>query len=193
MTSARENLLKIFRHEMPEWIPVAGHVDPYNRPSRNGMDPELAEALGEIQWGDEAIVTFSRYMGLDIVDLCEAPVRITRRNVSIEQHVDGDVTTNIWHTPKGNLREVTQVCRDGRRRVQQLDGALGQGTSGHTSLCRDLRGRGYRTGYRWDRTHPSPWTTHRGRRFTDGCNGWHPTRNDVSCLFRSCHAGLLVG
>jgi len=39
-------------------------------------------------------------------------VRIGRRNVSVDKTVEGDVTTNVWHTPKGDLREVIRVCRD---------------------------------------------------------------------------------
>jgi len=39
-------------------------------------------------------------------------MRITRRNVTIEKHTDGDATTNVWHTPKGDLREVIRVCCD---------------------------------------------------------------------------------
>lgn len=112
MIKPRENLLKIFRHEIPDWIPVTGHIDPYNQPSRDGMDPELAKALGQVNWGDEAIVTFSRYLGLDIMDWYCAPVQITRRNVSIETELDGDITTNVWHTPNGDLREVIRVCND---------------------------------------------------------------------------------
>jgi len=105
-------MLTVFRHEIPEWIPVCGHVDPYNQPSRDGMDPELATALGEVRWSDESTVTFSRYLGMDIMDWYGAPVRITRRNVTVERQTDGDVTTNIWHTPAGDLREVIGVCRD---------------------------------------------------------------------------------
>ena len=112
MTTPRENLLKIFRHETPEWIPVAGHVDPYNQPSREGMDPALAAALAEVRWSGEATVVFSRYLGLDIMDWYGAPLRITRRNVAVDQRTDGDTTTNVWHTPKGDLREVIQVCRE---------------------------------------------------------------------------------
>jgi len=112
MTTRRENMLKIFRHETPEWIPVTGHVDPYNQPSREGMDPELAAALGEVQWGDESTVTFSRYLGLDITDWYGMPMRITRRNVAIEENTQGDVTTRVWRTPKGDLHEVIRVCRD---------------------------------------------------------------------------------
>jgi len=112
MTTPRENLLRIFRHETPEWIPVAGHCDPYNQPSREGMDPSLAEALGEVRWGDEATVTLSRYLGMEIMDWYGLPVRITRRNVTVESRVEGDVTTRLWHTPAGDLREVSRVCRD---------------------------------------------------------------------------------
>jgi len=112
MISPRENLLRVFRHERPEWVPATGHCDPYNQPNREGMDPALAEALGEVRWGDEASVTLSRYLGLDIMDGCAMPVRITRRNVSVEQQVEGDQTTWVWHTPAGDLREGIRVCRD---------------------------------------------------------------------------------
>jgi len=108
----RENLLKVFRHETPEWIPIVGHVDPYNQPSREGMDPDLAEALGEVQWRSEATVVFSRYLGIDIMDYIGAPIQTTRRNVTIDQQTEGDTTTRIWHTPAGDLREVSQICRD---------------------------------------------------------------------------------
>ena len=112
MTTRRENMLKIFRHEVPEWMPVTGHVDPYNQPNRKGMDPELAEALGEVQWGDEGTVIFSRYLDLDITDWYPLPVRVTRRNVTVESATEGDVTTSVWHTPQGDLRAVSRVCRD---------------------------------------------------------------------------------
>lgn len=112
MTTRRENLLRLLRHETPEWLPVAGHCDPYNRPSREGMDPALAEALGEVHWGGEATVAFSRHLGLDIMDWFRMPVRITRREVEVEQRVEGDVTTRRWRTPEGDLRETIRVCRD---------------------------------------------------------------------------------
>jgi len=112
MTTRRENMLKIFRHETPDWIPITGHSDPYNQPSREGMDPELAAALGEVGWADESTVTFSRYLDLDIMDLYSMPIRITRQNVTIDDNTEGDVTTRIWHTPKGDLREVSRVLRE---------------------------------------------------------------------------------
>ena len=108
----RENLLRVFRHERPDWVPIVGHVDPYNQPSRQGMDPALAQALGEVHWCDESTVRFSRYLGLDIMDYQGAPVRITRRNVTVASQTAGDTTTTLWHTPRGDLREVTQVCRE---------------------------------------------------------------------------------
>lgn len=113
MTTPRENLLRVFRHEVPAWIPVTGHCDPYNQPNREGMAPALAAALGEVRWGGTATVLFSRALGLDIMDWgAGRPVRITRRNVTVEQSVDGDSTTVVWHTPVGDLREVRRVCRD---------------------------------------------------------------------------------
>jgi hypothetical protein len=112
MITPRENLLRVFRHETPEWLPVAGHCDPYNQPNRAGMDPALAAALGEVHWGDTSTVTFSRALGLDITDWYGLPLRITRRQVTVESRTAGDVTTRVWHTPAGVLREVTQVCRE---------------------------------------------------------------------------------
>jgi hypothetical protein len=109
----RENLLRVLRHELPEWIPLACHCDPYAQPNRAGMPPDLADALGEVRWAGTAAVTLSRYLGLDILDWF--PMRaigIRRRNVTVNQTVDGDVTTRTWHTPAGNLREVIQECRD---------------------------------------------------------------------------------
>jgi len=113
MATPRENLLQILRHERPEWVPVTGHCDPYNQPNREGMDPVLASALGEVRWGGTATVVFSRALGLDILDWFGMPAaRITRRNVTVEQRVEGDLTTRVWHTPAGDLREVIRVCRD---------------------------------------------------------------------------------
>ena len=113
MTTPRENLLKVFRHEQPDWIPITGHCDPYNQPNREGMDPALAEALSDVRWGDTSTVVFSRALGLDIMDWFGMPaVRVSRRNVVVESRTEGDVTTRTWHTPAGELREVSQVCRD---------------------------------------------------------------------------------
>ena len=111
MITPRENMLRIFRHEMPEWIPICGHCDPYNQPSREGMDPELAEALGTVQWRGESTVVFSRYLGLDIMDYIGPPVSERRRRVTVESRQDGEDTVVVWHTPAGELQEVHRRCR----------------------------------------------------------------------------------
>jgi len=108
----RENLLKTLRHEAHEWIPLAGHCDPYNQPHRRGMDPALAEALGTVRWHDESTMIFSRYLGLDIMDFYYAPLRCRQREVTIDTDRDGDIQTTVWHTPSGDLREVTRYSGD---------------------------------------------------------------------------------
>ena len=112
MITRRENLLRVLRHEQPEWIPIGAHCDPYNQPSREGMDAELAARLGEVRWGDESSVNLARYLGVEITDWFGVPYRVTRRNVTVESVRDGDVTTTTWHTPKGDLREVLRMCRE---------------------------------------------------------------------------------
>ena len=115
MTTPRENLLRVFRHEMPEWIPVTGHCDNYNQPNREGMDPELATALGTVKEGDNGTVIFSRYLDLDIFDWYgRAPVRSVRHNVTVERTEDEESTRAVWHTPRGDL---TEVVRKGRGKV----------------------------------------------------------------------------
>jgi len=114
MVTPRENLLAVFRHEVPEWIPLVGYVDRYNQPDQTGMDPALAEQLTDVRSQDEASVVFSRYLGIDVLDALDVPIRVTRRNVTVESHTEGSDTTNIWHTPKGDLREVVRRSEDGR-------------------------------------------------------------------------------
>lgn len=113
MLTPRENMLRIFRHERPEWIPVTGHVDPYNQPSQDGMEPELAEKLRDVRWHDESTIVFSRALGIDILDYAPPPVRVTRRNVTVEWTTaeNGDSVTT-WHTPLGDLRSVNRQCRE---------------------------------------------------------------------------------
>jgi len=106
--TARENMMRVFRHQMPAWIPIVGHVDPYNQPSREGMDPELARALGEVQWSDESTIVFSRHLGLDIMDYMSVPLRTRRRRVAVEHTQHGRDTISVWHTPEGDLREVVR-------------------------------------------------------------------------------------
>ena len=109
MISRRENLMRVFRHEMPDWIPVTGHCDPYNQPHRDGMDPKLAQQLGDVQWSDESTVQLSRYMGLDVADWYFPPVTIQPAgNVREEIKVEGEDTITLWHTPTGTLRQIVR-------------------------------------------------------------------------------------
>ena len=112
MLTPRENMLRIFRHETPDWIPIVGHVDPYNQPNRDGMDPELAEALGTVKWCDRSTITFSRYLGIDIMDYANPPLRSCPKAVTTESVQDGDDTITTWHAPKRDLREVRRRCRE---------------------------------------------------------------------------------
>ena len=111
MTS-RENLLAVFGQGVPEWIPLVTHVDPYNQPSREGMSPDLADAMGTVRWRDENTVRLSRYLGLDVMDYVGEPVRVQRRKVTVESSQEGDDTVESWHTPAGTLRQVRRRCRD---------------------------------------------------------------------------------
>jgi len=109
----RENLLGVLKGERPAWIPVTGHCDPYNQPSKQGMHPALAKALANVKWSDESTVVFSRALGLDIADWCGVGVRERHHKVKIDSRNDaqGRVITT-WQTPKGELRSVTQHSAD---------------------------------------------------------------------------------
>lgn len=112
MLTPRENLLRIFRHETPEWIPICGHCDPYNQPSRDGMDPELAAQLGTVTWGDESTVRFSQYLGIDIMDWAGPQLRSSRHGCEAETRQEGNDTITVWHTPQGELNEVRRHSPD---------------------------------------------------------------------------------
>lgn len=112
MITRRENLQRALRHEVPEWIPFAGHADPYNQPARDGMAPELAAALGTVRWGDRSTVAFSRHLELDIMDWFSGSLTKRRRRVTIEHHREGLDTTTVWHTSAGDLTERRRQCRD---------------------------------------------------------------------------------
>lgn len=109
----RENLIRVLKGERPAWIPVTGHCDPYNQPSKNGMDPALAKALAKVQWGDESTVIFSRALGLDIADWCSARIRERHRKVKVDtrKEKNGTVITT-WQTSKGELRRVQQYAAE---------------------------------------------------------------------------------
>ena len=112
MMTSRENLLAVFGQGTPRWMPLVTHVDPYNQPNRDGMAPELAAAMGTVQWRDENTVRLSRYLGLDIMDYVGEPVRVQRRSVTVESCQQGDDTIETWHTPQGTLTQTRRRCRE---------------------------------------------------------------------------------
>ena len=112
MPTPRENLLRALGHQVPAWVPICGHCDPYNQPNREGMAPELAQALGTVRWGDESTVTFSRYLGIEIMDWFSRPIRTVHHAVTTEQRQEGRDSVTVWHTPRGDLREVQRRGRE---------------------------------------------------------------------------------
>jgi len=112
MTTPRENLLKVLRHEKPDWIPITGGFDSSVCPGREGMPSDLADALGDWAPAREPGLQLCRYLGLEVREVCPIPAKTSPRNVVFEQKTEGDTTTVIWHTPAGDLRHVYQVCRD---------------------------------------------------------------------------------
>jgi len=107
MITPRENLLRVLRHEMPDWIPIVGHVDNYNQPSREGLPAPLADALeGKPDWGPTGIIDFCRYLGLDILERTGAPVRSDNPAVECETRWEGELLHTHWRTEAGELHEV---------------------------------------------------------------------------------------
>ena len=114
MITRRENLLRAYHHEMPEWIPVVGIVDNFQVPI--GME--------EVVESDLNIVTFSKYFGLDIVERYEEAryekmgefrryetpiVKEVYRNVQASSKREGDLLYRTWETPFGQIRAVFQT------------------------------------------------------------------------------------
>ncbi len=123
--SPRENLLKVFRHEQPAWIPVhIGHIGPGELPPdfRDDMDPELDAALGTIQWGDGSARILDEYLGLDVLDACPSPVRWKRRRTSVKQvkQDDGMTSVTTYTTPLGEMREVSRQLGASPYRVEHV-------------------------------------------------------------------------
>jgi hypothetical protein len=108
----RENLLAALRGEPHEWIPIVGHVDPYNQPNRRGMDPDLDRALGVVRWGDESTTRFCRHLGIEVMDWFGGIVKTDLGGVETESRQEGEDAITIFHTSLGDLRQVRRQCRE---------------------------------------------------------------------------------
>lgn len=93
MITRRENLLKVFRHEIPEWIPIVGHVDAYSQPRRTG----------NVSCNIEDTVAFCRHLGLDIIDRIQPPLLSKNNNVICHSDEENDTFHRWWETPYGEL------------------------------------------------------------------------------------------
>jgi hypothetical protein len=105
MMTARENLLTLYRHARPAWIPVVCHVDSFSQPKRDGMPPELAQAMPPTEG---SVLAMSRHLGLDVMDVVHAPCSIKRHKVREETVKQSDGWTTTFTTPHGELREVVK-------------------------------------------------------------------------------------
>lgn len=112
MTTKRENMLRILRREKPDEIPLVGHCDPYNQPGREDMDADLAAALGKVRWGSDASIHFCNYFDMAHMESVFPPVKIRQRHMVLDTKTDDAETVQTWHTPRGDLRQVSRRCRD---------------------------------------------------------------------------------
>lgn len=109
--SPRDNLLKVFRHEQPGWIPLhIGYMGPGEQAPgfRDDMDPQLDAALGTINWCDGSAILMDEYLGIDILDMCTAPIRTERPGISeqYDEQDNGLTAVTTYTTPRGEMREV---------------------------------------------------------------------------------------
>ncbi len=91
MTTPRENLRKVFRHEIPEWIPLAGHCDPYNQPNRDSVKP-----VAEVEREDENSMNGSLERVRAVINGGQpdrAPMFDLLHNTAVIEHFAGEPLT----------------------------------------------------------------------------------------------------
>jgi uroporphyrinogen-III decarboxylase len=100
----RENLLRTFRHEEPEWVPVIALGDGYNRPAH--MPSSFYE--------DERRMTvsraLSRYFGLDVLDRIGGWEE-RYHDVGYSRSVEDGLERQCWETPYGTITASRQEVR----------------------------------------------------------------------------------
>jgi hypothetical protein len=101
MITRRENLLRVFRHEEPEWVPITTLSDDYNKPSG------LPAAFYRDTHGLDATRELAHYFDVDVVDRCGATSEVYR-NVQYARMVEGEIETQRWETPHGVITARTK-------------------------------------------------------------------------------------
>ena len=96
MTTPRENLLKVYRHEEPDWVPIVALADGYNRPS------QMPASYYEDIQGMSPSRALSRYFELDVLDRVGGYTE-HYRNVGYTKTVEGKLETERWETPYGTI------------------------------------------------------------------------------------------
>ena len=101
MLTPRENMLRVFRHEEPEWVPLTTVCDSYTRPIH------MPESFFQDFDGIGATWALARYLDIDYWDRCNA-YTVSYRNVEYTTTADGDSTTERWETPYGIITARSQ-------------------------------------------------------------------------------------
>ena len=112
--TARENILETLKNGNPEWIPLIGHVDSYNRPSDDGLPESIGGAAAEHGWwSGHAGIEYARNLGITVAAWTAPPIRVEQTVCETETIEDGRDTTTIIHTPSGDLREIVRKADSG--------------------------------------------------------------------------------
>ncbi len=119
MTTPRQNLLRVFRHEQPDWVPIVTLADGYNRP--RSMPPSYYEDIQRMSPSRALARTFD----VDVLDRVAGYVE-HYREVGYTKTVEGHLETERWETPYGELT----------LRALRTEYPLGEGEPPLTSLAR---------------------------------------------------------
>ena len=103
-TTRRENMLRVFRHEEPEWVPITTICDNYSRPI------DMPDGILDSNEGVSATLALARYFDIDIWDRCNAYTE-NYRNVDYRNTTEGSVRTQQWETPYGVITSRHKAVR----------------------------------------------------------------------------------
>jgi hypothetical protein len=109
--TAKENMLRILRGELAEWIPIVIYTDPFNHPDIDTMPADLAEKFRKDvgNWGKcaELSVILSEYLGVNEYILnAQCPINIVLGNGVEERYHDEGIRT--IYTPSGTLTQKSE-------------------------------------------------------------------------------------